>query len=128
MARWIGLLACALSLASAGPVEAQVFTPQSAAGLSVSFQSERMGASRVLVFGEVRNSAAVAYDHVVLLAEGLDEAGQVVSRGRAYVAGTVPPRGSVAFEARLLSAGRERRFRVSVEAYQLAAPAGTQSP
>ncbi len=128
MARWPGaLVALALTL-GAGPAGAQVFSPQSAAGLSVSFQSERMGASRVLVFGEVKNSTTVAYEHIVLLAEGVDEAGRVVSRGRAYVTGTLGPRSSAAFEVRLLSAGGERRFRVAVEAYQIAAPAGTQSP
>ncbi len=129
MARLLALLGLSLALGlGAGPAGAQVYTPQSAAGLSVTFQSEGMGASRVIIFGDVRNASSVPYEHVVLLAEGLDEGGRAVSRGRAYVAGIVPPRGSAPFEVRLLSAGRERRFRVSVEAYQIAAPGGTQSP
>jgi hypothetical protein len=44
----------------------------------------------------------------------------VVSRGRAYVSGLVPARGSAPFECRLSSGGRERRFRVTVEAFQIA--------
>jgi ABC-type branched-subunit amino acid transport system substrate-binding protein len=128
MSRWLGaLLAFAMALGPTG-AGAQVFTPQTAAGLSVSFQSERMGASRVLIFGELRNRSAVPYDHVVLLAEGLDQAGKVVSRGRAYLRETVGPGRSATFEVRLLSAGRERQFRVGVEAYQIASPGGAQSP
>jgi hypothetical protein len=129
MGRLLALLGLSLALGlGAAPAGAQVYTPQSAAGLSVSFQSERMGASRVIIFGDVRNASSVPYEHVVLLAEGLDEGGRAVSRGRAYVTGIVPPRGSTPFEVRLLSAGRERRFRVGVEAYQIGAPGGAQSP
>ncbi|MBI2524789.1 MAG: hypothetical protein HYV93_02285 [Candidatus Rokubacteria bacterium] len=129
MARLLPRLGLSLALAlGAGAAGAQVYTPQSAAGLSVTFQSERMGASRIIIFGEVRNASTTPYEHVVLLAEGLDEGGQAVSRGRAWVPGIVPARGAAPFEVRLLSAGRERRFRVSVEAYQVAVPGGAQSP
>jgi hypothetical protein len=115
-------------LAPAAPARAQVYTPQSAAALAVSVQSERMGGSRVLAFGEVRNGSDQAFDRVSVLVEGLDEAGRVVSRGRAYV-GAVPPRGRAAFEARLLASGRERRFRASVDAWEVATPSGgVQSP
>ena len=78
-----------------------------------------MGSGRVIIFGDVRNGSSNAYERVTLLAEGLDEAGAVVSRGRAYVAGLVPARGSSPFECRLSSGGRERRFRVTVEAFQI---------
>jgi hypothetical protein len=97
---------------------AQIYTPQSATGVSVSFQTERMGGSRVLVFGDVRNSTGQTYERVVLLAEGLDAAGQVVSRARTYVSGTLNPNSSTSFELRLLSAGAERRYRVTVESFQ----------
>ncbi|HTK92589.1 MAG TPA: hypothetical protein VL948_20320 [Verrucomicrobiae bacterium] len=114
-----------LVLCSAGTVRvpaasAQTYTPQSPSALTVTFQSERVGAGRVILFGDVRNSSLNAYERVTLLAEGLDETGAVVSRGRAYVLGTVPPRGSSSFECRLASNGRERRFRVSIEAFQIA--------
>ena len=79
------------------PAAAQVFTPQSSTGLTVTFQTERMGGSRVLIFGDVRNATGQTYERVVLLAEGLDGAGQVVSRGRTYVSGTVNPNSSSAF-------------------------------
>ena len=54
----------------------------------------------------------------MLLAEGLDDTGKVVSRGRGYVSGTVPAKGSAPFELRLLAAGSERRYRVQVESYE----------
>jgi hypothetical protein len=119
----LGLLAVVLLVAA--PATAQIYTPQSAAALSVSVQSERMGGSRVLCFGEVRNSGSQGYDRVVVLVEGLDEAGHVVTKGRAYV-GSVPARGRVSFEARILSGGSDKRYRASVEAWEISG--GTQSP
>jgi len=112
-------VAILLGVAAAWPVAAQVYTPQSGAALTVSFQHERMGGTRVLIFGDVRNSSGAAYERVVLLAEGLDESNKVVSRGRAYVAGSVPPKGSSPFELRLSASGSERRYRVSVESFQI---------
>jgi hypothetical protein len=100
------------------PAAAQVYTPQSGTGLTVTFQTERMGGSRVLIFGDVRNATGQTYERVVLLAEGLDGAGQVVSRGRTYVSGTVNPNSSTAFELRFLASGAERRYRVTVESFQ----------
>src|SRR5512143_511794 len=79
---------------------AQTFTPQSPAGLSVSFTTERAGGTRVLVFGEVRNATASPAQHVVVVAEGLDESGHVVSRARGYVFGVLPSKGNAPFEIR----------------------------
>ena len=114
------LVLCSAGTVVVPSVSAQTYTPQSSSSLTVTFQSERVGAGRVIIFGDVRNSSLYAYERVTLLAEGLDETGAVVSRGRAYVPGTVPPRGSSPFECRLASNGRERRFRVSIEAFQIA--------
>ena len=102
------------------PARAQTYTPQSAAALSVTFSVERVGSGRVILFGDVRNGSSSSYERVVLLAEGLDEEGAVVSRGRAYVVGVVPGRGTAPFECRIPSGGREKRFRVTIEAYQIA--------
>jgi hypothetical protein len=115
-----GLLGVAIGLAltRARRAHAQTFTPQAATGLSVTFSTERMGGSRILVFGDVRNTTDNAAERVVLLVEGLDEAGQPVSRVRTFVHGTVPSRGTASFEGRLLASGRERRYRVSIESYQ----------
>src|SRR6266511_2885777 len=96
----------------------QTFTPQSPAGLSVTFTTERAGGTRVLVFGEVRNSNTSPAQHVVVVAEGLDENGRVVSRGRGYVLGIVPSRGSVPFEIRMLAGGSEKRYRVHIESFE----------
>jgi len=113
------LLALLLTGATAlSPAAAQVFTPQSGTGITVTFQTEKMGGSRVLIFGDVRNATGQTYERVVLLAEGLDAGGQVVSRGRTYVSGTVNPNSSTSFELRFLAAGAERRYRVTVESFQ----------
>ena len=114
-----------VALALGGPLLvalafAQTYAPQSASALSVTFSMERVGSGRVILFGDVRNGSSSSYERVVLLAEGLDEQGVVVSRGRAYVTGAVPGRGSAPFECRIPSGGREKRFRVTVEAYQIA--------
>jgi hypothetical protein len=117
----IRLLAFALGLlltGAAAPLDAQTFTPQSPSGLSVSYTTEKAGGSRVLVFGDVRNATNSAAERVAILAEGLDESGRVVSRGRSFVSGTVPPRGSAPFEVRLLASGTERRYRVQIESFQ----------
>ena len=112
------LAALLLSATAPLPAAAQVYTPQSGAGISTTFQTEKMGGSRVLIFGDVRNTSGQTYERVVLLAEGLDAGGQVVSRGRTYVSGTLGPNSNTGFELRLLSAGTERRYRVTVESFQ----------
>jgi hypothetical protein len=120
---FITALICALALSGwllVPPALAQTYTPQSASALSVTFSVERVGSGRVILFGDVRNGSSTSYERVVLLAEGLDEQGTVVSRGRAYVTGEIPGRGSAPFECRIPSGGREKRFRVTVEAYQIA--------
>ena len=117
-ARAIAVALLLAASAALSPAAGQVFTPQSATGISVTFQTEKMGGSRVLIFGDVRNATGQTYERVVLLAEGLDAGGQVVSRGRTYVSGTVNPNSSTAFELRFLASGSERRYRVSVESFQ----------
>ena len=104
--------------AMALPALGQTFIPQSAAGLSVTFTTERAGGTRLLVFGEVRNTNNAPAQRIVLLAEGLDQDGRVVSRARGYVAGSIPSRGSAPFEIRLLTGGSERRYRVQIEAFE----------
>jgi hypothetical protein len=102
------------------PVLAQTytFTPQSSKDLTLTFQTQKEGAARVLVLGEVRNASTQPCERVVVKAEGLDENGRVVSRGRAYVPGTVRARGSAPFEIKLSSSGAERRYRVEIEAFE----------
>jgi hypothetical protein len=112
------LVAASLLAALSVGAEAQTFTPQSAARLTVTFTTERVGSGRLLVFGEVRNGTNTACERVVVSVEGLDENGRVVSRGRAYVFGVVPSRGSSSFEVRLASPGSERRYRVEIESFQ----------
>ena len=107
-----------LLLALAPAARSQTFTPQSSSRLAVSFTTERVGSGRVLVFGEVRNGTNQSCERVVVSVEGLDENGRTVSRGRAYVFGVVPSRGSSSFEVRMASPGSERRFRVEIESFQ----------
>jgi len=109
-----------LAVLWAAPAFAQTytFTPQSSKELTLTFQTEREGGSRVLILGEVRNGSTQPCERVVVKAEGLDENGRVVSRGRAYVTGTIRARTTAPFEIRLSSAGSERRFRVEIETFE----------
>jgi hypothetical protein len=111
-----------LAALCAAPAFAQTytFTPQSSKDLTLTFQTEREGGSRVLILGEVRNGAAQPCERVVVKAEGLDENGRVVSRGRAYVTGAIRGKTSAPFEIRLSSAGSERRYRVEIETFEFA--------
>ena len=112
------LAAAGILLALAPAVRAQTYTPQSSSRLAVSFTTERVGSGRVLIYGEVRNGTNQSCERVVVGVEGIDENGRVVSRGRAYVFGVVPSRGSSTFEVRMSSPGSERRFRVEIESFQ----------
>ena len=102
------------------------FTPQSSRDLVLTFQTQREGASRVLIQGEVRNTSTQACERVIVKAEGLDENGRVVSRGRGYVQGTINPRTTAPFEIRLSSAGSERRYRVEVETFEFGTRRGSE--
>ena len=103
---------------------AQTFTPQSPSGLNITFTTERAGGSRILVFGEVRNTSTSPAQHVIVVAEGLDESGHVVSRARGYVLGVIASRGSAPFEIRLLAAGSEKRYRMQVESFEFVVGGG----
>ena len=104
----------------AGPALAQTytFTPQSSKDLTVTFQTQKEGGSRVLVMGEIRNASAQPCERIIVKVEGLDENGRVVSRGRGFVAGTLRPRATGQFEIRLSSSGAERRYRVEIESFE----------
>jgi hypothetical protein len=112
------LAAAGILLALAPAARAQTYTPQSSSRLAVSFTTERVGSGRVLIYGEVRNGTDTSCERVIVGVEGIDENGRVVSRGRAYVFGVVPSRGSSTFEVRMSSPGSERRFRVEIESFQ----------
>jgi hypothetical protein len=114
------VLALVLAAAWVGPAAAQTYTytPQSSKDLTVTFQIQREGGSRVLVLGEVRNGSSQPCERVVLKAEGLDENGRVVSRARAYVQGQVAAKAAAPFEVRLASTGNERRYRVEIETFE----------
>jgi hypothetical protein len=111
------LLASALWAAPAA-AQTYTFTPQSSKDLTLTYQTEREGASRVLILGEVRNASNQPCERVAIKAEGIDENGRVVSRGRAYVTGTIRARTTAAFEVRLSSSGSERRYRVEIETFE----------
>jgi hypothetical protein len=112
------LAATGIFLALAPAARAQTVTPQSSSRLTVSYTTERVGSGRLLVYGDVRNGSNASCERVIVSVEGLDESGRVVSRGRAYVFGVVPSRGTSPFEVRMSSPGTERRFRVEIESFQ----------
>lgn len=103
-----------------GPTVAQTytFTPQSSKDLTLTFQTQPEGGSRVLIQGEVRNASSQPCERVVVKAEGLDENGRVISRGRAYVTGSIRARSTAPFEIKLSSSGSERRYRVEIETFE----------
>ena len=109
-----------LAVLWAVPVFAQTytFTPQSSKDLTLTFQTQREGGSRVLILGEVRNGSFQPCGRVVVKAEGLDDNGHVVSLGRAYVPGIIGGRSRAPFEIRLSSSGSERRYRVEIETFE----------
>ena len=111
------LLAAALWVAPAFS-QTYTFTPQSSKDLTLTFQTQREGGSRVLILGEVRNASFQSCDRVIVKAEGLDDSGRVVSRGRAYVPGIIRGKSTAPFEIRLSSSGSERRYRVEIETFE----------
>jgi hypothetical protein len=106
----------------AGPAAAQWLSPQSDKDLRVTWNSERIGPSRVLILGNVQNLSRLQASRVVLKAEGLDESGKVVSRARGYVSTDIPGQGSSSFEIRLVPGGSERQYRVTVESFEFVDP------
>ncbi len=119
--RAVGVLTLFVALGlSVSALRAQWLSPQSEKDLRVTWNSERIGPSRVLILGDIQNASALPASRVVLKAEGLDEGGKVVSRARGYV--SVPPRGSSNFEIRLVPSGSERQYRVTVESFEFAEP------
>jgi hypothetical protein len=118
IARLLAVVLLAALCAAPAFAQTYTFTPQSSKDLTLTFQTEREGGSRVLILGEVRNGSAQPCERVIVKAEGLDENGRVVSRGRAYVTGTLRPKATAPFEIRLSSAGSERRYRVEIETFE----------
>ena len=118
-----GVLALLVALGlGAIPAGAQWLSPQSDKDLRVTWNSERIGPSRVLILGDIQNLSRLTANGVVLKAEGLDESGKVVSRGRGYVPRDIPSHGSSNFEIRLVPAGSERQYRVTVESFEFVDP------
>jgi len=107
----------------AAPAGAQWVSPQSDKDLRLTWNSERMGPSRVLILGGIQNLSRLPASRVVLKAEGLDESGKIVSRARGYVSGDVPAHGSSNFEIRIVPSGSERQYRVTVESFEFVDPA-----
>lgn len=117
------VLAALLALgAGVPPVAAQWMSPQSDKDLRVTWNSERIGPSRMLILGEIQNTSRLPASRVLLRAEGLDDAGKVVSRARGYVPADVPPHGASRFEIRLVASGSERQYRVTVESFEFLEP------
>jgi len=107
----------------AAPAGAQWMSPQSDKDLRLTWNSERIGPSRVLILGGIQNLSRLPASRVVLKAEGLDESGKIVSRARGYVSGDVPAHGSSNFEIRIVPSGSERQYRVTVESFEFVDPA-----
>jgi len=97
---------------------AQWYQPQSDRDLRLSWTTERLGPSRVLIQGDIQNLSESPASGVILRAEGLDPAGKVVSRARSSLETEIPPQGSSFFEIRLTTSGSEHRYRVTVDSFE----------
>jgi len=97
---------------------AQWYQPQSDRDLRLNWSVERVGPSRVLILGDIRNLSEHPASGVILRAEGLDPAGKVVSRARSSLETEIPPHGSSFFEIRLTTSGSEHRYRVTVDSFE----------
>ena len=94
---------------TAPPALAQTYTPQSAVRAQRDLPIERVGSGRVILFGDVRNGSSTSYERVVLLAEGLDEAGRGgLAADAPTSAAWCPVAGTAPFECRIPSGGREK--------------------
>jgi hypothetical protein len=98
------------------------WAPAQSVLLQVSWSVET-GSSGVLLRGRVQNLSVNPASRVTLRAEGLDEAGKVVSRRRSPLADDIPSGGTAPFEIRLTPVGGEKRYRVVVEFYEFLDPA-----
>lgn len=105
---------------------AQWYAPQSDRDLRVTWVVETAGPSGAQIVGKVQNLSRLPASRVVLRADGLNEAGRVVSRARAAV--QVPAQGSSPFEIRLQLAGMEQQYRVTVESFEFGEPRRGESP
>src|SRR3990170_8762235 len=106
----------------ASPAGAQWVSPQSDKDLRVTWNSERIGPSRVLILGGIQNLSRLPASRVVLKAEGVDESGKIVSLARGYVPRDIPAQGSSDFEIRIVPSGSERQYRVTVESFEFVDP------
>lgn len=98
------------------------WVPAQSVLLQVSWSVET-GSSGVLLRGRVQNLSVHPASRVSLRAEGMDEAGKVVSRQRSALADDIPSGGTAPFEIRLSQIPSARRYRVVVEFYEFLDPA-----
>jgi hypothetical protein len=115
-------LAVFFALVVVSPGAGQWYTPQSDRDLGVTWVVETLGPSQVRILGNLQNLSGLPLNQAALRAEGLDPAGRVVSRAWGYVSRQVPPRGSGPFEVRLILAGTEQQYRVTIEYFEFWEP------
>lgn len=126
-----GVLALFLALVVVSPGAGQWYTPQSDRDLRLTWVVETLGLSQVRVLGNVQNLSSLPLNQAALRAEGLDQAGRVVSRAWGYVSRPIPPGDSSPFEVRLILTGTERQYRVTIDYFEFWEPSrsrGDRSP
>ncbi len=105
---------------------AQWYLPQSDRDLHLTWVVETLGPSQVRIHGDIQNLSGLPLNQAALRAEGLDQAGRVVSRAWGYVSRQVPPGSSWPFEVRLTLAGTEQQYRVTIEYFEFREPRSRQ--
>jgi hypothetical protein len=84
----------------------------------VTWNVDRSSPARTRITGQVFNDGRFDAVDVSVTAEAIDAGGKVVARGISFVASSIPPRSSAAFEAAVPAPSSATTFRVRVSSFR----------
>ncbi len=108
----------ALAVAALAAIAPGAIRADAQSNFRVIYTVDRTGPGRVELSGQVFNDASQDVVNVYVTAEALDVSGKVLARGIAYVASSIPGRGSSDFSARVPNVQGTTGFRVSVSNFR----------
>src|SRR2546425_6060912 len=85
----------------------------------VTWNVDRSNPARTRITGQVFNDGRFDVVDVHVTAEAIDAGGTVVARGISFVAASIPPRSSSAYEAAVPAPSSATTFRVRVSSFRL---------
>jgi len=106
-----------VEILAAGLGSAQTTPPLPGSGLRLEWDARAAAAGRTVLAGYVYNDNPRPAIRVRLLAEALDNTGQVIDRAVGFVVGAVPVAGRSYWEVPLKTSGA--RYRVTVSFFEL---------